>query len=329
MNIALNFLNMNNSRCKKIYSGIGGQAVIEGIMMKNKNEYAVAVRKSNGEIVVKKDNYIMLQERFKILSLPFIRGIFSMVDSLILGSKTLEYSASFFDDEETEPESKIDKWLNEHLNEKTFGIVMGIITVISVIFALVIFAALPAGIGSLFKKLTNIDNNFVVAFIEGITRIIIFILYIKLISRMDEIRRTFEYHGSEHKCINCIENGWDLTVPNVMRASKEHKRCGTSFLVYVMVISIFLFMFINPDTMLLKFLSRIILIPVVAGISYEVLRLMGRFDNALVNIISRPGMWMQGLTTREPDEREVEVAIKAVEEVFDWRKFKKDNFSES
>lgn len=316
-----------NKTCKKIYSGIGGQAVIEGIMMKNKNEYAVAVRKSNGEIVVKKDNYVMLQEKHKILGLPFIRGIFSMVDSLILGTKTLEYSASFFEDEEIESESKLDKWLNEHLNEKTMGLVMGVMTVISIAFALFVFAALPAGIGTLFKRLTNTESRFLVAFVEGISRIVIFILYIKLISRMEEIRRTFEYHGSEHKCINCIENGWDLTVENVMKASKEHKRCGTSFLVYVMVISIFLFMFINPPTLLLKFVSRIILIPVVAGISYEVLRLMGKFDNKLVDMISRPGMWMQGLTTREPDEKEVEVAIKAVEAVFDWRDFKSKHFN--
>ena len=311
---------------KKCFSGIGGQAVIEGIMMKNKNEYAVAVRKSNGEIVVKKDNYTMLQEKYKILGIPFIRGIFAMVDSLILGSKILEYSASFFEDVETDEKSKIDKWLDEHLNEKTLGIVMGIITVISVVFALFIFAALPAAVGSAFKKITNSDSAFLVAFVEGITRIIIFILYIKLISKMDEIRRTFEYHGSEHKCINCIENGWDLNVENVMKASKEHKRCGTSFLVYIMIISIFLFMFINPKTLLLKFVSRILLIPVVAGVSYEVLRLMGKFDNKLVDIISKPGMWMQGLTTLEPDEKEVEVAIKAVEAVFDWRKFKEEHF---
>ena len=317
------------SECKKkCYSGIGGQAVIEGIMMKNMDEYAVAVRKPNGEIVVKKDNYVMLQKKYKILGLPFIRGIFSMVDSLILGSKTLEYSASFFDEEENNTsESKLDKWLNEHINEKTMGVIMGVVTVISVVFAFAVFAALPAMIGTLAKSITKNENTFFIAFLEGITRIILFILYIKLISRMDEIMRTFEYHGSEHKCINCIENGWDLTVENVMKASKEHKRCGTSFLVYVMMISIFLFMFINPQTIKVKLLSRIILIPAVAGISYEVLRIMGKFDNKLVDIISRPGMWMQGLTTKEPDAKEVEVAIKAVEEVFDWRTFKKEHFN--
>lgn len=317
-----------SSRNKKCYSGIGGQAVIEGIMMKNKDEYSVAVRKPNGEIVVIKNNYIMLSQKYKILGLPFIRGIFSMIDSLILGSKTLEYSASFFeDDTSSENESKLDKWLNEHVNEKTMGVIMGIITIFSVVFALIVFSVLPAAIGSLFKAVTKTDSQFLTAFVEGIMRIVIFVLYIKLISRMEEIRRTFEYHGSEHKCINCIENGWDLNVENVLKASKEHKRCGTSFLVYVMVISIFLFMFINPPTLFMKFVSRIILIPVVAGVSYEVLRLAGKFDNKFVDFISRPGMWMQGLTTLEPDAKEVEVAIKAVEEVFDWRKFKSEHFN--
>ena len=214
-----------SSRNKKCYSGIGGQAVIEGIMMKNKDEYSVAVRKPNGEIVVIKNNYIMLSQKYKILGLPFIRGIFSMIDSLILGSKTLEYSASFFeDDTSSENESKLDKWLNEHVNEKTMGVIMGIITIFSVAFALIVFSVLPAAIGSLFKAVTKTDSQFLTAFVEGIMRIVIFVLYIKLISRMEEIRRTFEYHGSEHKCINCIENGWDLNVENVLKASKEHKR---------------------------------------------------------------------------------------------------------
>lgn len=309
---------------KKCYSGIGGQAVIEGIMMKNKSSYAVAVRKPDGTIIVKKESYTGLTEKYKILSLPFIRGIFAMIDSLILGISTLEYSASFFEDEEEENESKFDKWLSEHLNEKTFKIVMGIVTAFSIIFAILIFSLVPAAIGSFFK--IWFKSEFAVAFIEGIFRIFIFVLYIKLISRLDDIKRTFQYHGSEHKCINCIENGWELTVENVMKASKEHKRCGTSFLVFVMIISTFLFMFIRVDTILLKFLSRILLIPVIAGISYEVLRLMGRFDNKFVDILSRPGMWMQGLTTFEPDEKEVEVAIKAVEAVFDWKKWQEETF---
>lgn len=310
---------------KKVFSGIGGQAVIEGIMMRNKNEYAVAVRKPNGEITIKKETYIGITKKYKILGLPFIRGIFSMIDSLILGVSTLEYSASFFDDdEESAPSNKFEKWVDEHVNEKTMGVVMAITTAISLIFALLIFALIPAAIGSFFKNF--IHSEFLIAFIEGVFRIIIFIVYIKLIGRMPDIKRTFEYHGSEHKCINCIESGLDLTVENVLKSSKEHRRCGTSFIVFVMIISIFLFMFIRTDTIVMKFVSRILLIPVVAGISYELLRLMGMFDNKLTAILSRPGMWMQGLTTLEPDAKEIEVAIKAVEAVFDWKKFQKDNF---
>ena len=314
-----------NTKHKKVYSGIGGQAVLEGIMMKNKKEYAVAIRKPDGNIEVKKDNYIMMSEKIKLLGLPFIRGIFSMIDSLILGSKILEYSASFIEDDEGANETKFDKWLNEHLNENNMKILTGIITVISFVIALVIFSLVPAFIGQIIKNIVHDDT--IAAVIEGFSRIGIFVAYVKLISRVKDIKRTFQYHGSEHKCINCIENGLDLTVDNVMISSKEHKRCGTSFLVIVMIISIFLFMFLRFDNLLIKFLSRIILIPVIAGVSYEVLRFMGKFDNKFVDIISRPGMWMQGLTTLEPDRDQVEVAIKAVEEVFDWKKFKEENFS--
>ena len=172
------------------------------------------------------------------------------------------------------------------------------------------------------------DNNLIISIFEGLLRIIIFICYIKVISMMDDIKRTFRYHGAEHKCLNCIVHGLPLTVENVMKSSKEHKRCGTSFLVIVMIISIFLFMFLRFDNIYIKFLSRIVLIPVIAGVSYEVLRFMGKFDNKLVDILSRPGMWMQGLTTLEPDRSEVEVAIRAVEEVFDWKKFKSENFKD-
>ena len=311
---------------KKCYSGIGGQAVIEGIMMKNKNEYAVAVRKPNGEIVVKKEEYVSPSEKFKILKIPFLRGVFAMADSLILGIKTLNYSASFVEEVETEEnQSKIEKWLEEKLTKNNMDFLMGVITFFSIIFAICIFSLLPAFLGNLLKLF--VSSNFIISFSEGLIRIIIFVSYILMISRLPEIKRTFEYHGSEHKCINCIENGFDLTVENVMKSSKEHKRCGTSFLVFVMIISIFLFMFIRTDSIWMKFLSRILLIPVVAGVSYEVLKLMGRFDNRVVDILSKPGLMMQKLTTREPNEDEVLVAIKAIEEVFDWKEFQKNNFN--
>ena len=309
---------------KKVYSGIGGQAVLNGIMMKNKNEYSIAVRTENKDIVVEKNKYTMLQEKYKFLALPFIRGIFSMIDSLVIGTKTLTRSAEMSGEIEYE-QSKFELWLDKVFGDKATNVLMGLATILSFIFAIGIFMLLPAGLGYLFKLF--IKNDFFISLFEGLIRIAIFIIYIKLVSLMPEIRETFEYHGSEHKCINCIENGWDLNVENVMKASKEHKRCGTSFLVYVMIISILLFMFIPTANIYQRFISRILLIPVIAGISYEVLRVMGRFDNKCVDILSRPGMWMQGLTTREPNKAQVEVAIKAVEEVFDWKDFKEKNFS--
>ena len=315
-----------NTKHKKVYCGIGGQAVLEGIMMKNNKDYAVAIRKPDGDIEIKKDIYIMMSEKIKLLGLPFIRGIFSMIDSLILGSKILEYSASFIEDDENVEETKLDKWLNEHLNENNMKIFTGIITVISFVIALIVFSLVPAFIGQIINKF--ISNETIAAVVEGLSRIAIFVLYVKLISNVSDIKRTFQYHGSEHKCINCIESGLDLTVDNVMISSKEHKRCGTSFLVIVMIISIFLFMFLRFDNIWIKFVSRILLIPVIAGVSYELLRFMGKFDNKFVDIISRPGMWMQGLTTLEPNRDQVEVAIKAVEEVFDWKKFKEENFKD-
>ena len=308
---------------KKVYSGIGGQAVLNGIMMKNKSEYSIAVRTENKDIVVEKNSYTMFQEKYKILGLPFIRGIFSMIDSLIIGTKTLTRSAEMAGEVEYEA-SKFELWLDKVFGDKATNVVMGFATIISFVFALGIFMLLPAGIGYIFKLF--VKNEFFISLFEGLLRIVIFIGYIKLVSLMPEIRETFEYHGSEHKCINCIENGWDLNVENVMKASKEHKRCGTSFLVYVMIISILLFMFIPTANIYQRLISRLLLVPVIAGISYEVLRIMGRFDNKCVDILSRPGMWMQGLTTREPNEKQVEVAIKAVEEVFDWKRFKEENF---
>ena len=309
---------------KKVYSGIGGQAVLNGIMMKNKNEYSIAVRTENKDIVVEKNKYTMLQEKYKFLALPFIRGIFSMIDSLVIGTKTLTRSAEMSGEVEYE-QSKFELWLDKVFGDKATNVLMSLATIVSFIFAISIFMLLPAGLGYLFKLF--VKNDFFISLFEGLIRIAIFIIYIKLVSLMPEIRETFEYHGSEHKCINCIENGWDLNVENVMKASKEHKRCGTSFLVYVMIISILLFMFIPTANIYQRFISRILLIPVIAGISYEVLRVMGRFDNKCVDILSRPGMWMQGLTTREPNKAQVEVAIKAVEEVFDWKDFKEKNFS--
>ena len=309
------------------YSGIGGQAVLEGIMMKNKDNYATAVRKPDGEIAIMKDTYVSMTEKVKLFSLPFVRGIFSFADSMILGMKTLTWSAGFIEgDEEEEEPGKLEQFLIDKLGEKLEGALMAVVMVFSVFMAIAIFMVLPLLIANVFRRF--ITSETVMAMIEGLIRIGIFIGDIKLISRMDDIKRTFMYHGSEHKCINCLENGLVLNVENVRKSSKEHKRCGTIFLLIVMVISILFLMFIRVDTIWLRIVSRIILIPVIAGVSYEVLRLAGTSNSKIMDIISRPGMWMQGLTTKEPDDSMIEVAIAAVEQVFDWKSYLEENFPE-
>lgn len=311
---------------KQVYSGIGGQAVIEGIMMKNKEDYSVAVRKPDGSIDVIQGEYLSLTDRYPFFRLPFLRGILSFYDSMALGMKCLSHSASFYEDDEGSEPGKLEQLLDKLFGEKVEQVLSVLVMVFSFAMALFIFVALPTILLSFVKKFLPIESA--LAFLEGLLRILIFVLYIKLISRAKDIRRTFEYHGAEHKCINCVEHGLDLTVDNVMASSKEHKRCGTSFIVYVMMISIFLFMFLHFDSLYLKILSRLLLIPVIAGISYEVLRLVGMVDNPLTRLLFIPGMWMQGLTTKEPERDEVEVAIAAVERVFDWRAFQKKAFPE-
>lgn len=309
------------------YSGIGGQAVIEGIMMMNRNDYAVAVRRPDGEIEIKKDKYESITTKAKILSLPFIRGVFRFADSMILGMKTLTYSASFFEDDEEEEPGRFEKFLDRVFGEKLESVIMSIVMVLSFILAIGIFMILPLVIASFFKSF--ITSEHVMAVLEGVIRIAIFIAYIKLVSRMEDIRRTFMYHGAEHKCINCVEHGHPLTVENVRASSKEHKRCGTSFILIVMIISILFFMVIRIDNIGLRMLSRIILIPVIAGVSYEILQLAGRSNSKFMDLVSRPGMWMQGLTTTEPDDSMIEVAIAATEVVFDWKEYLKENFPET
>ncbi len=296
------------------YSGIGGQAVLEGIMMKNKEKYAVAVRKPNGEIEVDVDTYHGVLHGSKLLKIPFVRGIFNFIDSLALGMKSLNFSAGFYEEEES------DKKTSEK-GEKFFT---GIVTIISVLLAIAIFMVLPYYLTSFFQD--YVRNASLMAIIEGAIRIFIFVMYVLSISLMKDIKRVYMYHGAEHKCINCIEKGRPLTVRNVMRSSKQHKRCGTSFLLFVMLVSVVLFFFIRVENPVYKVLIRIALIPVIAGISYEIIRLAGKSDNILVKIISAPGMWLQRLTTKEPDEDMVEVAIAAVEAVFDWKAYLYDTF---
>lgn len=305
------------------YSGIGGQAVLEGVMMRNKDDYAVAIRKPDGEIEVEVDVFRGCLAGSRLTKIPFIRGIFNFIDSLRLGMKTLNYSASFYEDEEA-GETKLDKALDKVSGGKGEKILMGITTLISVALAVGIFILLPYFLSSLLSE--YVRNSSLLTIIEGGIRIVIFLIYIAGISLMKDIHRLYQYHGAEHKCINCIEKGRPLTVYNVMKSSRIHKRCGTSFLFFVMFVSIILFFFIRVDNTALKVLLRIALIPVIAGISYEIIRLAGRSDNILIKIISAPGMLLQYLTTKEPDESMVEVAMKSVEAVFDWKAYLKEDF---
>ena len=294
-------------------SNIGGQAVMEGVMMRNADKYAVAVRKTDGEIVVKTEEYTGSVQNKKRRSLPIIRGVFSFIDSMVLGMSTLTYSASFFMDEE-----------EEEKDEKKESVMMGLTIACSVVMAVAIFMILPYFLSQLFRKFT--DSTTLITLLEGAVRLVIFFGYILLISRMKDIQRVFMYHGAEHKCINCIEHGMELNVENVLKSSRLHKRCGTSFLFIVMIVSIIFFLFIRIESPIWRVVFRLLLIPVIAGVSFEFIRLAGKSENKLVILLSKPGMMLQKLTTREPDASMAEVAIASVEAVFDWRAYLKENF---
>ncbi|MEI3188373.1 MAG: DUF1385 domain-containing protein [Lachnospiraceae bacterium] len=300
-------------------SGIGGQAVLEGIMMKNKEKYSVAVRKPDGQIEVRTEVYRSIAGDSKWAKLPLIRGVVNFIDSLILGMESLSYSASFYDDEEEQEPGKFEKLLVKLFGEKAEKVVMGCTVAFSVIMAVAIFMVLPYYISGIFRNF--IVSNTLLAVLEGVIRLGLFTLYVVLISCMKDIKRTYMYHGAEHKCINCIERGRELNVKNVRKSSRYHARCGTSFLFIVMVISIVFFIFIRVDSPILRVVFRILLVPVIAGVSYEFIRLAGRTDNPLMKVLSLPGKAMQKLTTREPDDDMIEVAIAAVEAVFDWKAF--------
>lgn len=306
-------------------SNIGGQAVTEGIMMKNGDKYAVAVRKPDQEIEVKVEEYKGIIKNKKIKSLPVVRGVFSFIDSLVLGMKTLMYSADFFmEDEEMEP-GRVEKALDKATKGKADSVIMGGTVAFSVVMAVVIFMMLPYFLAGVLRHV--ISSETLIALAEGVLRLVIFAGYILLISRMKDIQRVFMYHGAEHKCINCIEHGLELNTENVMGSSKQHKRCGTSFLLFVMIVSVIFFIFIRVDSPVWRVVIRLLLIPVIAGVSYEFIRLAGRSENKVVEFLSKPGLWMQNMTTREPDESMVEVAIASVEAVFDWKAYLAENFN--
>lgn len=317
------------------YSGIGGQAVMEGVMMKNQDTYAVAVRKPDGEIIVEVSEYNGLNISKKIKNMPILRGVFNFIDSLLLGMKALMFSSSFFEEEDAdkstehensdnavnakEKESEEPSEKEQKKKKREEDIMMGGTVAVSVVLAVGIFMVLPYFISLFFKRF--ITSQIAIALLEGVIRLAIFIGYVAAISLMPDIKRVYMYHGAEHKCINCIEHGLDLTVENVRSSSKEHKRCGTSFMLIVMLISIVFFMFIRVDNAILKLVLRILLMPVIAGVSYEFIRIAGRSDNKIINFLSKPGMWLQRLTTREPEDDMIEVGIASVEAVFDWRAY--------
>ena len=373
-------------------SGIGGQAVLEGVMMRNKENIAVAVRKPDGSIEVGYQKTKSPAANHKILGLPIIRGVVSFIYSLVLGIKTLSFSADFYEDEEetaktdikkkagavkeaeaaqaqpeaetqpagaemqpagqisaaqpaaeneTQAESSVNEaaaklFESEEKKEKNSGKVtktkieeketskgekalLGVSMVLGLCIAIVLFFFLPYWISALIVKLTGLQSATVLAIIEGIIKLAIFIAYVWAISFMQDIKRTFMYHGAEHKCINCIESGKELTVENVMASSKEHRRCGTSFVFFVLIISIIFFIFIRVDNTWLRMLIRLLLIPVIAGVSFEFIQWAGNSDSKAAAVLSRPGLWVQALTTREPTADMAEVGIASVEAVFDWR----------
>lgn len=311
---------MAKKKRKTVYSGIGGEAVLEGVMMRNRRYYAVAIRKPDGTIDVKRRK-LKYDPHDTIRRIPLIRGIISFVDSLMLGMDMLSYSSSFYEEEE---ETNMDRLLKKVFGKNTENVVMGFTVFCSIIFAVLLFMLLPYGASELLGR--YVENQSLILLTEGILRLLVFLSYVGLIALSKDIRRLYQYHGAEHKCINCIESGRPLTVKNVRKATRFHKRCGTSFMLLIVMIGIILCFFIRTDSITLRIIYRLLMIPLVAGISYELLRLAGSKDSIFLDIISAPGLWLQRLTTREPDDEMIEVAIASVEAVFNWRKFEKRHF---
>ena len=298
---------------------IGGQAVIEGVMMKNMDRYAVSVRKPDGKIETKVEECVSFAEKHPLFKLPILRGMVNFLESMVIGMQTLNYSASFYEDEEEQTEGKTEQFLEKLLGEKAEKVIMGIVLVFSLAISIGLFMILPYIASEAAGKL--IHNEYGILLMEGVIRIAIFLGYIVLISQMEDIKRVFMYHGAEHKTINCLEAGVELTPENVDNYSRLHKRCGTSFIFIVMIISMVFFFFIRVDTIWLRIVLRLLFLPLVAGVSYEFIRLAGSSDHPLVQIFSKPGLALQKLKTKEPDHSMIEVAIASVEGVFDWREY--------
>ncbi len=301
-------------------TSIGGSAIMEGVMMRGPKEIASAVRKPDGEIIVDKRPISSLVTKYHVNKIPILRGVFAFFDSLICSMRALMWSAEFFDiedDGEEEP-SKFDKWLTEKLGSKMKDYVIYFSVAVSLVFSIGLFFILPNLVTGLLRKV--IGQKVILTLVEGLIRIGIFLAYILLVSRMEEIKRVFQYHGAEHKTIFCYEAGLPLTVENARKMGRLHPRCGTSFLVFVMIISIIVFSFVSWDNMFMRIFLRLLLLPVVAGLSYEIIRWAGRSQNKIVCLISKPGMWLQKITTREPDDFQLEVAIASMSAVLTGNK---------
>ena len=313
-------------------SNIGGQAVMEGIMMRHKDKYSVGVRRPDGEIELKIEDYRCVFGKGSILRKPIIRGVVSFVDGLVIGTKCLMYSAEIAGDEEDEEDARKKAVLSEEeraaqkeKEDRQFKWLLYGTVAVSIVLSVAAFMLLPYALASLIRKAGA--SEFLVTVVEAFVKMALFLGYMFLISRMKDIQRTFMYHGAEHKCINCIEHGLPLTVDNVMKSSRQHKRCGTSFLFLVMLVSICLhFVFVLVPFFWVRLLGRLLMVPVVAGISFEMIQWAGRTDSRLAAFLSKPGLAMQKLTTKEPTPDMVEVAIKAVEAVFDWKAYLKEEF---
>lgn len=313
-------------------SNIGGQAVMEGIMMRHKDKYSIAVRRPDNEIELKVEDYKCIFGNAKFLKYPLIRGVVSFVDSLVVGTKCLMYSAEIAGDEEDEEDKQKNAALSEEelaakkaKEDRQFKWLLYVTVAISIVVSVAAFMLLPYALASLCKKVGA--SEFAVTIVEAFVKLALFMGYMLLISRMKDIQRTFMYHGAEHKCINCVEHGLPLTVENVLASSRQHKRCGTSFLFLVMLISIFLhFIFVLVPFYWARLFGRLLMVPIVAGISFEIIQWAGRSDSKLADFFSKPGLAMQKLTTKEPTADMAEVAIKAVEAVFDWRAYLKEEF---
>jgi len=300
---------------KEKIGSLGGQAVIEGVMMRSKDVYALAVRGTDGNVTVERKE--LKKKKANLMKIPVLRGVSAFVDSMILAIKIITRSAELagLDDESSDP-GKIEQFLSEKLGERLNDIIIFIGVVITIGLSVGLFMMLPVFIGSLFAAITNLgEHSWAFGIIEGIVRFVIFICYIYIISLNKDVRRVYAYHGAEHKTINCLEHGEELTVENVARHSRYHKRCGTSFLLFVMVISMLLFLFVRTDDFVIRIASRILFVPVIAGVSYEVLRWAGKSKSKFVEIVSYPGIKLQGMTTKEPDEAQIECAILATKAV--------------